>query len=862
MATCRLNKILGAEKIGHGHNLFVAVGKYNYNQEDGIVGNQFTLDLGLFGTSYYKMYSDNEKIDTETGEEHHFYNPLFKDEMTQYPNEDDLKTNNRDNYNSIDKYGLPKKGTYIEENDIVIGKYMKGKNDSGQDVYKDMSTKVKMGNEGSMIDRVYTFQTNPDGDRTTKIRTCQFRPPIMGDKFASRNGQKGTFSMVLQKEDLPYTEDGITPDIILDPSSYPSRMTGTQFIEMLFGTMAAELGFQGVFTPFETVNIEQINDILETKLGLSSMGERVLYNGMTGKQMEVTIFTGVIYYQRLRYMVNDKINTRLSGERQNGIPKPGGLYTVNRQSVAGRANRGGLRFGEMERDALISHGIWSFIKESYIDRGDKFIIQVSKASGEITVSNPDKNLYYDNITDGIISYQLDDSIGQKNSKNMNINKDKIIGVNMFDQKTVNFINLVVPYTFKILLQEMQGMMMSVKMSVDKLKQFTEMYEESDKIIELDEEDIDELIYDTAFEKSRAKTQDNDEQDLENPARKYSTNVENEDEENEDEEEEDSNEVMNNNQNGGYSQDEDDSENKNDEDNDNDSIDGGDSDDNDQDLENPERKYNSNDDDDDEENSNSNMSGGNQPFQRANLNPDIKFNTMNSNTMSGGNMMNQQHSMNNNNNNDNNYSNYDSNNDSSDDSEKFKQYGGVKPDFNIMEKDDEGTIEELNNKLLGIQTAGYNDTINKAKNQGIQNILSNSQNASNNSQNQNSSNNNNNREGLNMSFDTNNNNSNNNTQMNQTGGYLSYNSNSNNNNSNNNYNNNYNNNNNNNNNNRNQNFNNQYNQNNNSSNNNNNNQNGGNLSFNTNNNIKTIEIDSSVNGGFIYGDNKNLDPFKM
>ena len=188
----------------------------------------------------------------------------------------------------------------------------------------------------------------------------------MGDKFASRNGQKGTFGIVLKKEDFPYTEDGIIPDILLDPSSYPKRMTLNQFIEILFGNLGAELGFQGIFTPFETVNIEQINDILETKLGFTSMGERILYNGITGEQMEVTVFSGLVFYQRLKYMVDDKINTRDTGNRQNGIPIPGGKYNVNRQSVSGRAQGGGLRIGEMERDALLSHGIWSFIKETYI----------------------------------------------------------------------------------------------------------------------------------------------------------------------------------------------------------------------------------------------------------------------------------------------------------------------------------------------------------------------------------------------------------------------------------------------------------------------------------------------------------------
>ena len=684
LATCRLNKILGSEKFGQGHNLFIAVAKYNYNQDDAIIGNQYALDMGLFGTSYYKMYSDHEMLDVDTGEEHHFYNPLHKDEMEQYPQDEDLKTKKGVNFNKLDKYGLPKKGAYIEEKDIVIGKYMKSKNDKGETIFKDMSTKVKLGNEGSMVDRVYTCQTNSNGDRMTKVRTCQFRPPVMGDKFASRNGQKGIFGLVMKKEDLPYTEDGISPDIIFDPAGFPKRMTASQFMEMLFGNMAAELGFQGTFTPFETVNMEQINDILETKLGLTSMGERILYNGMTGTQMEVTIFCGVIYYQRLKYMVDDKINTRLTGERENGIPVPGGLYTVNRQSVSGRANEGGLRIGEMERDALLSHGIWSFIKESYIERCDKFIIQVSKTSGEITISNPDKHLYYDNITDGITSYQLDDNIGHGNLTN-----EKIIGVNMYGQKSTDFINLVVPYTFKILIQEMQGMCMSVKLNVDKLKQIIKRDNdtdlESDNLIEITESDIDKMIYDD---------DDGDGDD-------GNSNVDGDDG--------NSNVDGNSDGDGGNSNVDGNSDGDGDVDGNSDGDGDGDGNSNsmgggnledqeDQEDQSETESVNDNDNDNSDELSEQinvedleeyNYKGGdnsnsfNQNFQRANLNPDININ-INKNNLSGGNS----NSLNN---------------------------------FDIIE--DDNSIEEINNQLLGIQNAGYKSDLDNAKTQGIENVLS-------------------------------------------------------------------------------------------------------------------------------------------
>ena len=140
----------------------------------------------------------------------------------------------------------------MNKKDSVIGKYIKCKDENGHDYYKDMSATVKLGNEGSIIDKVFTCQTNEDGERMVKVRTCQNRPPVMGDKFATRNGQKGTFGIVMKREDLPYTEDGIVPDLILDPAGLPSRMTIPQFFEILFGNLAAELGVFGSYNAFDT----------------------------------------------------------------------------------------------------------------------------------------------------------------------------------------------------------------------------------------------------------------------------------------------------------------------------------------------------------------------------------------------------------------------------------------------------------------------------------------------------------------------------------------------------------------------------------------------------------------------------------
>ena len=630
---------------------------------------------------------------------------------------------------------------------------MKGKDEHGNDSYKDMTTRVKNGNEGSCIDRVFTTQTNDDGDRMIKVRTCQSRKPIMGDKFSSRNCQKGTFGIILKKQDLPYTEDGIVPDIILDPASYPTRMTLSQLIEILFGNLASELGLFGCYNAFENVNIENINDILETKLGLTSMGNRILYNGMSGVQMETTIFTGIIYYQRLKYMVDDKLNTRESGLRENGVPIPGGAYTVKeRQSVAGRANGGGLCIGEMERDVLLAHGIWGFIKESCIERCDKFIVQVSKASGEISICNPQKDLFYDNITDGTVSYQLRESSGQRG-----LVPENIIGLNMYNQKHMDYVQIIIPYAFKLLLQEMQGMCMNVRMNVDYINEIISIDDESDDIIELTNDEINGMIETADFEQGEEIQSDSDSDSVQDGG------GDDDDDDDDDEGSNNDNDEANNNDN--------DNDNDNDEGSNNDNenyANGGSNNDNENYANGGSNNYNenyanggsnnangdsNNTNGDSEEhvseyeeqqfggnsNSNSNdehqqqqqqqqqnlktnsefgqnssLNGGainNNSFQRANLNSDIITNFQQNNQHTQGNQnggmevhMDKGPT--------NDYEHID-----------LSSYGGSKPEFNIKESDDNQVIEDMNFKLLGLHTGGTNDSLQNAKTHGINTVLS-------------------------------------------------------------------------------------------------------------------------------------------
>lgn len=454
----RMNRAIHNDDIGTGHTIIVAVSYYDgHNQDDGLLANETSLDMGMFGSSYYKMYEEFEKMDKQSGIEERFYNPRYREEVEQYPQELGPREGET-TYEHLDKFGFVKEGTYLggDKKEVLIGKYIQTKDAFGQIEFSDASKTVKKDNKGSYVDKVFVASSNADGMRLAKVRTCQYRKPAIGDKFASRNGQKGTIGLMIPREDMPFTEDGLVPDFIIHPSSYPKRLTLNQLIEILYGHAAVDCGFYGLAGAFEHFDTEDLGDVLADKLGLTDYGNTVLYNGRYGEQMHARIFMGPIYFQRLKYMVNDKINYRPAGHRQDGIPVPGGAYTVReRQVVSGRAHGGGIKIGEMERDALMSHGIFSFINERDMTRGDKFSVFVSIKTGEIAIANPDAGLYYDSLQDGPISYQLVEGTGQGSKE--------YIGLNTLKKSHNAFVKVNIPYVTKLVIQEMAGMGLSVRL---------------------------------------------------------------------------------------------------------------------------------------------------------------------------------------------------------------------------------------------------------------------------------------------------------------------------------------------------------------------------------------------------------------
>jgi len=196
--------------------------------------------------------------------------------------------------------------------------------------------------------------------------------------MASRSGQKGTIGLIIPEEDMPFTDDGLKPDIIINPHALPSRMTINQLLECVLGKSAALGGFLGDATAFQNNDINDYANLME-KYGYEEWSNEVLYSGIRGEQLKTSIFIGPTYYQRLKIMVADKMHSRGTGPLQSLI----------RQPAAGRANNGGLRIGEMERDSILAHGTAGFLRESMMERSDKYEVNINDKTG--LISNGEEN---------------------------------------------------------------------------------------------------------------------------------------------------------------------------------------------------------------------------------------------------------------------------------------------------------------------------------------------------------------------------------------------------------------------------------------------------------------------------------------
>ena len=387
LLSTKLAKYTFKNKMPNGENLIVAVATYTgYNQEDSIILNKSSIERGMFNVSYFKSVVDTEDENLKNNIRTVFDNPV---KLKKEGKNIDFKFANWD---CIDEDGLPIKNKYISEDDCYLGKVnIEGRHvEEKEEVifndqvvksfYKDKS-KVADKTLSGTIDKVITYDHN--NLKQVKIKLRKFRIPELGDKMASSHGQKGVCGMILPQEDMPYNKHGLVPDMIINPHAFPSRMTIAHLIECVLAKLCCLKGTYIDATPFEDHKFDDYYKMMQ-KYNYNQYGDELLYNGMTGQQIETEIFIGPTYYYRLKHMVKDKINYR-------GIGGP--IETMTKQPTQGRGNGGGLRIGEMETNAILAHGITSFVKETMTTRSDKYYKYIDGETGEDIIYNEKEGLY-------------------------------------------------------------------------------------------------------------------------------------------------------------------------------------------------------------------------------------------------------------------------------------------------------------------------------------------------------------------------------------------------------------------------------------------------------------------------------------
>jgi DNA-directed RNA polymerase II subunit RPB2 len=335
--------------LPYGDNVMVAISMYSgYNQEDSVILNKDAMRRGMFATTYFHSYNVVEEMINETEKTHtEIGNPVSKN----------LKLKADKDYSKLDENGIIRLNSDVDENTVLVG-IISGTNDASALPHRGQRGRV----DGiQFFDMLVGFGREKTALRGVKIRIAETRTPILGDKFSSRAGQKGTVGMILPESDMPFTAKGLRPDLILNPHAIPSRMTTGQMLESMSARIGVALGTMIDATPFSVQDQAVEYRELLRKIGLEPNGSEIMYNGMTGEQMEMEIFVGPTYYLRSKLMVEDKINYRDTGAKT----------LLTHQPLEGRSAGGGLRVGEMERDALIAHGVSEFIEESFMLRSDE-----------------------------------------------------------------------------------------------------------------------------------------------------------------------------------------------------------------------------------------------------------------------------------------------------------------------------------------------------------------------------------------------------------------------------------------------------------------------------------------------------------